>query len=80
VEHDNEHPVFFNTTRSDDTESISVGWFWQVAGNLMVTGEAAYTDNSSNIPLFDYSRFKYQAGIRYQFNRWNAIRSWGLIE
>lgn len=67
VNHDSEHPVFFNTKRSDDTESISIGWFWQVSGKLLLTGEAAYTDNSSDISLFDYSRFKYQLGFRYQF-------------
>lgn len=67
VEHDANHPVFFNTVRADDTRSITAGWFWQLQSNLMITGQASYTDNSSNIPLFDYSRFKYQAGFRYQF-------------
>ncbi len=67
VEHDSEHPVFFNTKRSGETTSVTLGWFWQIARNFMITGEAAFTDNSSNIPLFDFTRFKYQAGIRYQF-------------
>lgn len=67
VDHDSEHPVFFNTKRSGETTSVTLGWFWQIARNLMVTGEAAFTDNKSNIPLFDYTRFKYQAGLRYQF-------------
>ncbi len=67
VNHDSEHPVFFDTKRGDDTTSISLGWFWQVAQDLMVTGEASYTDNGSNIQLFDYSRSKYQVGFRYQF-------------
>lgn len=67
VEHDSEHPVFFNTIRSDDNKSLTAGWFWQVMRGLTVTAEASYTDNSSNIQLFDFSRFKYQAGFRYQF-------------
>ena len=67
VEHDSEHPVFFETKRSDDNKSISFGWFWQERSNLMITGDISYTDNSSNIELFDYSRFKFQAGFRYQF-------------
>lgn len=67
VDHDSEHPVFFNTKRSGKTSAVTVGWFWQIARNLIVTGEAAFTDNNSNIPLFDYTRFKYQAGLRYQF-------------
>ena len=62
-----EHPVFFNTIRSDDNETITAGWLWTVARNLVVTGEASYTDNKSDIELFDYSRFRYQLGFRYQF-------------
>ena len=67
VEHDSTHPVFFNTVRQDDTDSVTLGWFWQLRRNLMITAETAYTNNTSNIPLFDYTRFKYQAGFRYQF-------------
>jgi tetratricopeptide (TPR) repeat protein len=67
VEHDDNHPVFFNTVRQDDTQSVTTGWFWQLQRNLLITAEASYTDNSSNIQLFDYSRFKYQAGFRLQF-------------
>ncbi len=67
VEHDSTHPVFFNTVRQDDTDNITLGWFWQFRRNLMITAETAYTDNTSNIPLFDYTRFRYQAGFRYQF-------------
>ena len=67
VEHDSEHPVFFDTVRSDDNKSITIGWFWQLGRRLMLTGDVTYTDNSSNIELFDYSRFKFQAGFRYQF-------------
>ena len=67
VEHDSEHPVFFNTKRSGKIQSATVGWFWQVTNNLMITFEATFTDNSSDIGLFDYERFKYQTGLRYQF-------------
>ncbi len=67
VEHDSEHPVFFNTIRSDDNRSLTVGWFWQYNRRFMLTAEASYTDNSSNIELFDFSRSKYQVGFRYQF-------------
>jgi len=67
VDHDNTHPVFFNTVREDETRSVTAGWFWQIQRSFMLTAEASYIDNSSNIPLFDYSRFKYQAGFRFQF-------------
>jgi len=67
VEHDSQHPVFFNTTRSGETKSVTLGWFWQLGRNLMITSEAAFTDNQSNIPLFDFTRYKYQVGVRYQY-------------
>ncbi len=67
VEHDSEHPVFFNTVRSDDNESVTAGWLWQLGRKLVITGDVSYTDNTSNIELFDFSRFKYQAGFRYRF-------------
>ncbi len=67
VKHDDEHPVFFNTVRSDDNRSLTFGWFFQMNSGFQLTAEASYTDNSSNIELFDYSRSKYQVGFRYQF-------------
>jgi hypothetical protein len=67
VEHDAEHPVFINTVRSDDNQSVTAGWFWQASRKLMVTGDVSYTENSSNIELFDFSRFRFQAGFRYRF-------------
>lgn len=67
VEHDSEHPVFFNTTRSDDNQSTTLGWFWQANRKLLVSGDVSYTDNSSNIELFDFSRLRFQAGFRYRF-------------
>jgi len=67
VEHDSEHPVFFDTVRKGRTNALTFGWFFQYRRNLMITAQTSYTENDSNIPLFDYSRFKYQAGFRMQF-------------
>jgi hypothetical protein len=67
VEHDSEHPVFFTTVREDDTDTLALGWLWQLQGNFMINAEASYTDSGSNIELFDYTRFKYQLGFRYRF-------------
>ena len=67
VEHDSEHPVFFRTIRSDQTKSLTAGWLWQIRHEITVTAEAAYTDNTSDIILFDFSRFRYQAGLRLNF-------------
>lgn len=67
VEHDSEHPVFFRTIRSDETSSLTAGWLWQIRRQISITAEASYTDNASDIVLFDFSRFRYQAGIRLNF-------------
>lgn len=67
VEHDSNHPVFFNTLRSDDNETVALGWFWRIDRKLLLTADLSYTNNSSNIELFDYSRTKIQAGFRYRF-------------
>lgn len=67
VEHDAHHPVFLRTTRHDDIESATAGWFYQWNRNLTVNGEATYSEDVSNIPLFDHNRFKFQAGFRYRF-------------
>jgi hypothetical protein len=67
VSHDSEHPVFFDTTRHDQSDSVTLGWFFQYRRDLMITAQTSFTRNDSNIPLFDYHRFKYQAGFRYQF-------------
>ena len=67
LKHDSEHPVFFNTVREAQTEALTLGWFWQYRRNFMLSAQASYTKEDGNIPLFDYSRFKYQAGFRLQF-------------
>ncbi len=67
VEHDSEHPVFFRTIRSDETKSLTAGWLWQLRRQITITAEASYTDNTSDIILFDFSRFRYQAGLRLNF-------------
>lgn len=67
AKHDDRHPTFINDTRDDKTVSGTIGWVWQYSPKLSANIDTSYTDNNSNIPLFEYSRFKYQAGIRYQF-------------
>ncbi len=59
-------PVFV-IRRADDLLSATAGWLWQPTRQLNVTADATYTDNSSNIPLFSWDRFRYQASLRYQF-------------
>src|SRR5690606_36460464 len=66
TEYDSEHPVFFFDTRSDTALSAALGWIWQYSGRLAMNAEMNYTKTDSNIPLFEYTRFRYQAGVRYQ--------------
>lgn len=67
VKHADNHPVFFNDTRADTTKSMTLGWYWYFTPDLRFTAETNYSDNDTNVPLFEYSRLKYQAGFRYQF-------------
>ncbi|MDX1490085.1 MAG: hypothetical protein R3332_02275 [Pseudohongiellaceae bacterium] len=67
TEHGDRHPTFINDTREDKTLSATLGWVWQHSPKLSANIDATFTENDSNIPLFEYSRFRYQAGIRYQF-------------
>ncbi|MEX1197274.1 MAG: porin family protein [Pseudohongiellaceae bacterium] len=69
VRHKGRHPVFFEHTREDTQLSATAGWRWQYNGQLEVNGELMYMDADSNITLFDYSRFRFQAGVRYRFER-----------
>jgi hypothetical protein len=59
--------AFFHFNRVDKTVSTSLGWLWLMDHNTSITSDVSYTNNSSNIPLYEYDRLKYQTGIRYQF-------------
>ncbi|MDP2141015.1 MAG: hypothetical protein Q8L20_09400 [Gammaproteobacteria bacterium] len=66
TEHDTEHPVFFRDKRSDSTLSGTLGWQWQYSRRLSINSEMLFTEADSNIPLFEHTRFRYQAGFRFQ--------------
>lgn len=66
TEHDAEHPVFFMDTRNDSTVSGTLGWLWQYNRRLSISSEMLFTEADSNIPLFEHTRFRYQAGFRFQ--------------
>ena len=58
----------FDDVRNDENQSYSAGWFFQYNRKLMITGEVTFTDNKSNVEeLYEYDRFRFQAGFRYQF-------------
>lgn len=64
--YDATHPIFFNDVRDDDNVSAALGWTWQYSRRLSINSEMAYNDASSNIALFEYTRFKYQLGLQFQ--------------
>ncbi len=66
TEYDDHHPIFFNDVRDDGNLSATLGWTWQYSRRLSFNSEMGYNDTSSNIPLFEYTRFKYQAGFNFQ--------------
>ena len=66
TEHNAEHPVFFMDKRNDSTISGTLGWLWQYNRRLAISSEMLFTDADSNIPLFEHTRFRYQAGFRFQ--------------
>ena len=66
TEYDAKHPIFFNDVRDDGNFSSALGWTWQYSRSLSVNAEMAYNDSSSNIALFEYTRFKYQLGLQFQ--------------
>lgn len=66
TEHAAGHPVFFMDTRNDSTVSGTLGWLWQYNRRLSISSEMLFTEADSNIPLFEYTRFRYQAGFLFQ--------------
>lgn len=66
TEHADEHPIFFNDVRNDTSANAAIGWGWDYSRNLSVSAELGYSSADSNIPLFNYTRTKFQAGFRFQ--------------
>lgn len=66
TEHEDEHPIFFNDVRNDTSTTAAVGWSWTYSNSLTFSAEASYSSGDSNIPLFEYTRSKFQAGFKFQ--------------
>lgn len=59
-------PVF-NVEREDRTFSATIGWIWRYNSQFNVNTDVTWTENDSNIDLYEYDRVKYQTGFRYNF-------------
>lgn len=57
----------FNVDREDNTFSATLGWIWRLGSRFNLNSDLTFTENDSNIELYEYDRLKYQAGFRYSF-------------
>lgn len=64
--HDQADPLFL-TTRRDTQVGISTGLTYTLDSGLSITPEIAYTDQSSNIAINDYTRTTATVSFRYAF-------------
>ena len=60
------HPVF-GERREDDAYQLSVGLTHRLAKKLSVTLETSYTDNDSNLSLYEYNRWRVEARLQRAF-------------
>lgn len=61
-----QHPVF-GERREDDAYQLSVGLTHRLAKKLSLTLETSYTDNDSNLSLYEYSRWRMEARLQRAF-------------
>ncbi|MDB5145954.1 MAG: hypothetical protein JWQ66_4669 [Mucilaginibacter sp.] len=59
-------PLFVDT-RHDKQSDVRIGANYVVGRNLTITPSAAWTDNRSNIIIYDYSRWITMVNLRYDF-------------
>ena len=59
-------PLFLYT-RHDKQSDVRIGANYVIGRNLTITPSAAWTDNRSNIIIYDYSRWITMVNLRYDF-------------
>ena len=59
-------PVF-GTTRKDTQTDVRFGANWRIAPLWVVTPQVSFTDNGSNVELYDYSRTLTSVTVRREF-------------
>ncbi|MFQ3573112.1 MAG: tetratricopeptide repeat protein [Thermodesulfovibrionales bacterium] len=62
----NENTIF-GIKRKDDTYTLNAGFSWEFIKSLYASGQVVYTKVKSNIPLYDYHKTVFMAGIEYRF-------------
>lgn len=66
LEYGKTHPVF-NMLREDQNFSAALGWEIKLNPVTVFTAEAEYSENSSNIDVYDYDRSSAFISLRYLF-------------
>jgi tetratricopeptide (TPR) repeat protein len=62
----NENSIF-DIKRKDDISNLSAGLSWTIYKNTNFIVQYTRIDNGSNIPIYDYLRNLYTAGLEYRF-------------
>ena len=60
------HPVFARTRR-DHGYQFNAGLDWQLAKQWLLKSSLGYTDNQSNLVLYEYDRHKFEVKLQWQF-------------
>ncbi|WP_238384990.1 porin family protein [Hahella chejuensis] len=61
-----ENPVF-GEVRDDKSSQFNAGGEWKLTHELSALAELSYTDNQSNLDLYDYTRWRGEFRIRWRF-------------
>ena len=66
TKYDNENPTFLET-RADWLYDVTIGMNWQFASKWSLRPQVTYTKNTSNIPLYDFTRVDMALNLRRDF-------------
>ena len=67
TEYGGRHPVF-NNLRQDDSYTAGLGWQLNLTPVTVLSAEAEYLHNSSNIDIYSYDRKSAFISLRYDFD------------
>ncbi len=68
TKYDQDNPVFAKT-RDESLYSVSAGATWKFLKNWLARGQVSYANQDSNVDVFDYDRFQFEAGVTYTMPR-----------
>lgn len=63
-ENDGIHPLF-QKVRKDNFFTLTTGWQWAARRDLILKTEISYSENNSNLELYEYDRSRLDIGLTY---------------